>query len=74
MSKSDTAWYEEDLPLYTHTSVLGVNIGDHQRTGDTTDIKVYPHHHCWGPGVYRELCDWIRRNKCHIPREDTSDG
>lgn len=55
-----------DVPLYAHTDVLGVDIGDHQQTPKYgTDINVYPHYPHWGPNVYEELCDWIRRNGVH---------
>lgn len=58
----------KDIPLYYHTRVLGVDIGVapvETANYPHVDIHVYPDHVHWGPGVYRELCDWIRRNELH---------
>ena len=56
------------IPLYYHTTVLGVDIGVAPvETSNVpgVDIRVYPHDSFWGPKVYKELCGWIRRNGIH---------
>lgn len=55
-----------NIPIYSHTDVLGVDIGVWQRDSEGIDINVYPDHSFWDPRVYRELCDWIRRNRIHV--------
>lgn len=71
MSESDRI----NLPLFTHTEVLGVDIGHAQRDEDRTEVRVYGRDPGTHPQVFRELSAWARRNlfNCTVPREDTSE-
>lgn len=60
LSRSES---KEELPIYVHTQVLGVDIGDHQRTPeDGTRVMAY------GSDTYldrpgrRYIAAWARRN------------
>ncbi len=50
------------LPIYTHTEVLGVDIGYWQRGERGIDIRRYGVDSNTHPRVKRELCYWARRN------------
>lgn len=60
-----------EFPLYTHTSVLGVDIGVYQLANETgrgwsqqsgVNLQVYDGRAPTPPEVKRELSAWARRN------------
>lgn len=51
-----------ELPLLTHTEVLGVDIAYHQREEGDVEFRVYGRDHTSNPKVKRELSYWARRN------------